>query len=582
MFPVSVAISQAQWTWFRKERPLHDFHLIDQASRSPWGSIVLLWKVRVFHHPVALGALLTIFGVLTSPITQLVITYPVRSVVDPSVQVNALSIRSIRTPRDAIADGTRNALLLGPLTDATNFTLPQEPLSGASCSTGNCTFGSYHTLGVCMKTANITAHLAIAEFADNGERGGMPLDGDPTGTYLIPSAKVYTASLPGGFDLTHQGPMAALVDILNGGDTFGFSAEDEIDVDALGARIASFVNIYTIPLAANETGGEGNVPGQRERVLSSISSFRHEALEVLFYLCVQTYETSIVNGVEKNQLVGQLAKRIEDQAATTEIPFLDVNCTSLVHDQNTRCEPKPSRQQEVLHLQAPGKDGAREEKGSGISVREQEEFSADYHSMERMASAMKLYLASSASVAYDLELFPNARAFGYGASSFSLTLFSDVLYRLDSPTAENSLRQTRIMNIYLNIATSLSTMMRVGMPQRYTQDVVGVAGLAWREIPYVHVTWGLLTFLAAELVLTAILIAITAVRTYDGTVGTKPGDESRSLPPDLKDSSLPVLSALNPECRALMGEGIQPIEELKARSRKIRVRLEGGELVPVD
>src|SRR5690606_26927973 len=67
MFPVSVAISQAQWSWFLKARPLYDFHLRDQASRSPWGSLVLLWRAPVFRHPLALGAILTVIGVLTTP-----------------------------------------------------------------------------------------------------------------------------------------------------------------------------------------------------------------------------------------------------------------------------------------------------------------------------------------------------------------------------------------------------------------------------------------------------------------------------------------------------------------------------------
>lgn len=122
--------------------------------------------------------------------------------------------------------------------------------------------------------------------------------------------------------------------------------------------------------------------------------------------------------------------------------------------------------------------------------------------------------------------------------------------------------------------------MRVGEPQKYVQDVFNVTGQAWREAPYVHVKWGWLAFLAGELVLAAALITITAIGKHDGG-GAKERRESRSVPPDLKDSSLAVLSALSTECRAMMGDGLQPIQELKARSRRVRVRLEGGEIVPV-
>ena len=123
--------------------------------------------------------------------------------------------------------------------------------------------------------------------------------------------------------------------------------------------------------------------------------------------------------------------------------------------------------------------------------------------------------------------------------------------------------------------------MRVGLPQRYTNDAVNITGEAWREISYVHVTWGWLAFLAGELLLAATFVTITIIGQHYGG-GANVRHESRSVPPDLKDSSLAVLSALSTECRARMGDGIRPIEELNAASKRIWVRLEGGEIVPVE
>lgn len=457
MFPVSVAISQAQWTWFLRDRPLHDFHLLDQASRSPWGSLVLLWRVRVFRHPVALGALLTVMGVVTSPVTQLAITYPTRDVVDPSGAAKAPSVRSMRFPRDLLLNsGFRNALILGPIIDASNFTLPSEPPSGASCSTGNCTFGSYHSLGVCMRTANITSHLTVEEFDDNEQRGGMPLEVDHTGSLLVPEGKVYTASLPGGFDMSHQGPLAVLTDMLSGSDSFAFSAKNKEDIDPLGARIASFVILYTVPKSFNgtSTAEEGqHVP--LGDILAGIGSFRHEAVEVLFYLCVQTYETSIVNGAEENRFAGQLARRADDPAATPGLPFLDINCSSLAHDPITGCDSNTPRWDDILRLEVPESDGSLEEEGG----KDGEDFSADYSSMELMAMNMKSSLG-----VYALSIHPDKMtshtSYYSDGNPFSNTLFEDVLYPLNdlSNDLNNANRQTRLTNLYTNIATAMSSM----------------------------------------------------------------------------------------------------------------------------
>ena len=46
MIPCSDALGQLKWNWFMKGRPLLDFHLIDNASRGPMGSLVLIAKLR--------------------------------------------------------------------------------------------------------------------------------------------------------------------------------------------------------------------------------------------------------------------------------------------------------------------------------------------------------------------------------------------------------------------------------------------------------------------------------------------------------------------------------------------------------
>ena len=140
--------------------------------------------------------------------------------------------------------------------------------------------------------------------------------------------------------------------------------------------------------------------------------------------------------------------------------------------------------------------------------------------------------------------------------------------------------------------------MRVGPPRRYANDAFNVTGHARRESPYVRVRWGWLAFLAAELVLAAAFIGITAVRQPGSNTGaSKAGSDADSdsavesgsdspdgVPPDLKDSSLAALVVLGNEGREMMlsGGGMKSAGELEARSKGLRVRLERGEIVPVE
>ncbi len=45
--PVDTAVGQLKWVWFRSTpRPLMDFEMFDEASRGPWGSMVLFIRTR--------------------------------------------------------------------------------------------------------------------------------------------------------------------------------------------------------------------------------------------------------------------------------------------------------------------------------------------------------------------------------------------------------------------------------------------------------------------------------------------------------------------------------------------------------
>ncbi|RTE84812.1 hypothetical protein BHE90_000647 [Fusarium euwallaceae] len=110
MLPVSTAISQTKWSWFLQDRPMYDFHILDQASRGVRGSFMLLWRAH-FRSFVSLGACIVIISTLTSPVTQLAINYPMRDREVPR-GAYARAIRKIETPTDALAHATSKAVQL--------------------------------------------------------------------------------------------------------------------------------------------------------------------------------------------------------------------------------------------------------------------------------------------------------------------------------------------------------------------------------------------------------------------------------------------------------------------------------------
>jgi Protein of unknown function (DUF3176) len=46
MLCISTVLSQGKWLWFKKERSLMDLQNIENASRGPLGSILMLFKFR--------------------------------------------------------------------------------------------------------------------------------------------------------------------------------------------------------------------------------------------------------------------------------------------------------------------------------------------------------------------------------------------------------------------------------------------------------------------------------------------------------------------------------------------------------
>ncbi|KID84994.1 hypothetical protein MGU_07787 [Metarhizium guizhouense ARSEF 977] len=525
MFPVSIAISRAQWSWFLQERPLYDFHVFDQASRGTWGSLVLLWRIRGSHF-IALGAILMVVSTLTSPVTQLAINYAVRDVV-ASGEANTFAVRTIMSPQDLIGWATQKSALITTVVDSigmTGFIRTVSPL-GAFCSTGNCTFDRFQSLGICMEMANISSHLHIQEFKDP-EPSQRALFGIPNDFDIFPGEKIWKASLPGDYDLIHQ------------------------VIHNMPSDVADFA--YLEELA---------------KYMAGIPEIQHQALEVLFYLCVQSYETSFRKGVETTSMVGSLAKPLEQETHF----FLDMNCTSQLHNKTQSCESTKSRWNDTIRLESPVKAlrGLNSSEGG---------FSANYRSMEDMAKEMKQGLTGAVELLYHPRYFPDPRIGAKGADFVENNLAS-VLFQPISMINQTR-RNTYLENLYMNFATILSSTLRSVNPTRYTQSAYNITGKAWKEESYVYITWGWISFLAIELITATSFLTLLIVAEGRLASSQVSSPEDRLVFQDIKDSSLAILVALNKGCHGAAGGGLQPMDELKKTARSLRVKLKGNQVVP--
>lgn len=99
---VTSCFSQHKWIYFSTTaHRLSDFQAFDDASRGPWGALILLWKLRMRHYLATFGCIVTLTALAIDPFSQAVISLPMRDV----VLQNQASLRFVRLYHDGYALG---------------------------------------------------------------------------------------------------------------------------------------------------------------------------------------------------------------------------------------------------------------------------------------------------------------------------------------------------------------------------------------------------------------------------------------------------------------------------------------------
>jgi hypothetical protein len=81
LVPVAMCLSQLKWSYFEKPRQLAHMQVFDNASRGPWGALVLLWKTRGMAWMAGVGALVTVLLMTFETFSQQAIDFDERVIV---------------------------------------------------------------------------------------------------------------------------------------------------------------------------------------------------------------------------------------------------------------------------------------------------------------------------------------------------------------------------------------------------------------------------------------------------------------------------------------------------------------------
>ncbi|KAH9908155.1 hypothetical protein F4778DRAFT_798137 [Xylariomycetidae sp. FL2044] len=162
---VAGAMSQLKWRWYQISegggRPLLDTQLFDDASRGPWGSLVLLFTPHSWSL-VCLGAVVTILALAFDPFAQQLVHYPTRLITTPDPKLQTPSVPYAKTfaPGHAVMMGDLypeiravDSIVSSALWDLSG---DDDGRPSAQCSTGNCTWAEFDSLAICSTCQNVT------------------------------------------------------------------------------------------------------------------------------------------------------------------------------------------------------------------------------------------------------------------------------------------------------------------------------------------------------------------------------------------------------------------------------------------
>ncbi|KAK8017806.1 hypothetical protein PG993_014132 [Apiospora rasikravindrae] len=299
LVPVSSAVGQAKWSWIGKERrQLADIAIYDEASRGPWGSVVLLAN-KGLRDPVAFGAVIMILALSVAPLLQqtTAVVLEDRPVENSFATLPALYwwAEGLRTesgpPR--IKDDMVMAINRGLFFDG-NF---GDPFAMSAlrprpqCQTGNCSFGVFESLAVCSECQDLTKYLKV-QISENGHECGSHVTDEILYENVTGSCASWT--LPNGYSS----------DWLDGSSTMLMNTSASRTPILLKPGL-SMLNLTAVAPCWQDRGSLSDAATRYTACSMGYTSskWRAQAQECSLKWCVHKYESSMTNGILQENIL---------------------------------------------------------------------------------------------------------------------------------------------------------------------------------------------------------------------------------------------------------------------------------------
>ncbi|KAI1097482.1 hypothetical protein F4804DRAFT_170724 [Jackrogersella minutella] len=169
MIPIAACLGQYKWWHFRQPRQLQDLQRLDDASRGPWGSLLLLFNVTLWGAPTALClGVVTILALGIEPSAQQILSFPLRDAQLLNLTANIGKMTDWTLPQysfmgsfnasreNAFQDSLLEAAILnGALSSPvpTDFDCPSPA--------ARCSWDDFTNLALCLDTAMNTQMVNV-------------------------------------------------------------------------------------------------------------------------------------------------------------------------------------------------------------------------------------------------------------------------------------------------------------------------------------------------------------------------------------------------------------------------------------
>ncbi|TLD32954.1 hypothetical protein PspLS_01161 [Pyricularia sp. CBS 133598] len=312
-------LGQVRWSWFSSPRPLYDLHHFDQGGQSLFGSC----KLVVHMVRAGLGCLdgvvtiiaavtLVVGFAITPFVQQAVKTLPCEKDLGPGTATIPVA-QYVPWPngRPKSPSGRYNndvpQNLRGAMISSLANPAQDIPVVQPSCSTGNCTFPPYSSMGLCSVCIDITEQII---------RGPMPTNsGSSEGTHLnfsIPNGRENYNWLNTRY-ITYPNkktvaPVGLSVSYIHDDANKTALGNWPLDVNAI-ARV-DMLAFSDSPCSKIQNGGK-RCP--REVVIEdypSDTTTNVVAISCKMYPCIRTYNASVQFGVFKEELLSSVSTNL--------------------------------------------------------------------------------------------------------------------------------------------------------------------------------------------------------------------------------------------------------------------------------